>query len=455
MAPARRIDRDRLRALRAEEDARFLKRIPKSLAMLAEAKAAMPSGVPMAWMASDYRHPPLFVESGAGGGFTDVDGNHYLDMNHADLSMTCGYGDPRMVAAVAAQMGKGSQFLLPGGDAIAVARALAARYPLPFWQFTLSASSANAEAIRLARLATGRPGLLVFAGGYHGHLAATLVTESGGPAGQARADGLGLPADGARDTRIARFNDIDAVRTLLEPGDIACVLTEPALTNCGLVLPRPGFLDALAEACRAAGTLLILDETHTQTFAFGGLTRAWALTPDMITLGKSLGGGVALGAYGMTGPLAALMERHLDVDIAERPGLAVGGTLYANALSLAAARVALTELMTEPAFARLDDLGRRLAAGLERAVAGLPWCIQRLSGRVGLHGAPESPACGQAARRGLDFELIDARRVFMANRGIWDAIATAGPAASFAHDGDDMDRYGAVFASFIAAVTTG
>ena len=206
-------------------------------------------------------------------------------------------------------MADGPSFLLPGEDAIAVAELLADRFALPFWQFTLSATGANTEALRIARLATGRGSYLAFEGRYHGH-ADEMLAEST-PTGES-AEYLGLTPEIQKRAISVAFNDLPTLRSLLETKRFACLIAEPALTNCGLVSPDDGFWAEAWKICQTTGTLLILDETHTQTFAYGGLRRGWNMDCDMLTIGKCLGGGVPIGAYGMTAQLARLMEKHLD-----------------------------------------------------------------------------------------------------------------------------------------------
>ncbi|MGH6961325.1 MAG: aminotransferase class III-fold pyridoxal phosphate-dependent enzyme, partial [Dongiaceae bacterium] len=327
-------DPQRIRALTEREGKRFRAERPRSAALWARARRSMPRGVPMGWMTAVYQHPPIFVAEGSGAWFTDVDGHRYLDMNQADMSANAGYAPTAVVEAVGRRMSGGSQFLLPGEDAIAVAETLAARYRLPFWQFTLSASGANAEIIRLARHVTGRDRLLLFDGKYHGHIEDTLVVLANGAT---RPEMPGLPADAAARARIVSLNDLAAVEAALAPRDVALVMVEPALTNVGVVLPDPGFHAGLRQLTRATGTLLAYDETHTMVAAPGGLTGAWNLNCDAIGLGKTLGGGVPIGAYGVTEELA----RHLE-DAPTLPGsppesvggIATGGTLFGNALSM-------------------------------------------------------------------------------------------------------------------------
>ncbi len=440
------IDRARLAALRRREDAATEIRTRQSRALLERGRTVMPSGVPMSWMAGLYENPPIFVTHGEGARFWDADGNVYLDMNQADLSMTCGFTPEPVLEAVARQIQNGPSFLLPGEDAIAVAELLAQRFGLSHWQFTLSASSANNEATRIARVATGRDKALMFEGHYHGHVDEMLA--AGGSYSEAGYVGLPQGAAGRADT--VPFNDLASLRTALETKRYACLMAEPALTNCGLVLPDDGFWESATELCRATGTLLVIDETHTQTFAFGGMIRAWKLAPDMVTIGKCVGGGLPMGAYGMKPELARVMEQNLD---RHRGGavLPTGGTVYANALSMAAARAALEEVLTEDSYARVASLGKQLADGLNAGFArhGLPWRAPLLGGRSGWCLEPTLPRNAVEAGRSIDYALIDARRAFMGNRGIWEAIASAGPAVSFAHEPADIDEYLAVADAFL------
>jgi glutamate-1-semialdehyde 2,1-aminomutase len=444
------IDDAALAALRAREARAFGERTPKSAALRARALRHLPHAVPMAWMAGLYPMPPVYAHSGRGARFADVDGNEYLDFNVCDLSMCAGFGPAAVVEAVSRQLARGAHFLLPTEDAIWVAEELAQRVGLPFWQATLSASGANTEVLRLARLATGREGLVVFGGHYHGHLDETLVAESGG---RAVPDAEGLPAGAGAHTRVLPFNELGALERELESRSVALVLTEPALTNCNVVLPAPGFLEGVRELTARTGTLLCLDEAHTFQFAYGGLYRAWRLAADFVVLGKGLGTGVSFGLYGMSERLATLHARHLAVDGGAR-GLACGGTTYGSALALAAARAALESLLRAEDYERIAALGTRLADGLERLMAArrLPWRAFRLGPRSGYCLAPELPRSGADARRSLDAAFIDARRLFMANRGVWDAVMSAGPQVSLAHSAEDVDRYLAVAAAFFDAV---
>jgi len=435
------VDPQTIADLTARELKRFAAERPRSAALLAQGGKAMPSGVPMAWMRGLYHHPPIVVDTGAGARFTDVDGHSYVDFNQADMSSNAGYAVPDIVEAVSRRMATGAQFLLPVEDAIVVSEELARRFGLSHWQYTLSASSANTEAIRLARLATGRERVLIFDGSYHGHLGETMLDYHGD--GEPVSYGLGLPRDHGLNTSMVPFNDLDAAAAVLAKAGTACVLVEPALTNVGLVFPADGFLDGLRQACDRHGALMIVDETHTHMFAFGGLVRFWGLRPHMVVLGKNLAGGIAIGAYGMGAELADVMDRHVFDHAGDVPGLATGGTLYGNALSLAAARATLEHVLTEEGYARNARLGERLAQGLQGLIdeAGFDWRAQHLLSRAGWLYHSSEPVSGTEAVAMMDVALSDLRRVYMANRSIWEAIVTAGPAISFAMTEADIDLY--------------
>ncbi len=454
MAVAQGIDRRRIGELTERELTRFLDDRPRNAALLERARASMPLGVPMAWMASLHGHPPLYLERGEGAHLYDVDGHRLLDMNIADTSMFCGYGPEPVVRAVSERIRLGAQFLMPSEDAIAVAEELARRWGLPKWQFTLSATFANTEAIRLARYATGRPAIVTFDGKYHGHADELLVAlEDGRPVPELR----GLPPGVEAHVRVAPYNDLEAVARALEPGDVACVLVEPALTNIGVVQPDEGFHATLRSMTRDAGTVLVVDETHTLICGPGGLVRRWGLDPDVVVLGKSIGGGVPIGAYGMSEEIASHLRA---IEEYGGPGaledeVATGGTLFGNPLQMAAARATLLEVLTDGAYERTARLGARLADGIEAAASevGLPWRAHRLFPRSGYAFDGALARTGAGARAAHDGELWRLLRLWMGNRGVWEAMEWAGPAISVAATDADVDHYLGVLGELVAELS--
>ncbi len=426
------LDRDRIRRLHEQERQRFVDARPRTLELLARAGEHMPNGVPMAWMASD-NEPPVYVDRGEGPGFTDVDGFHYVDFNASDMSMFCGHANPAIVRAIEDRARRSTQFLLPTEESVRVAEILADRYPCtPHWQFTLSATQANTEAIRLARAATGRDVVLLFAGHYHGHFDEALVDLDAGTAVQLE---RGLAKGVTGRVRITQFNDEPSLAEALARRDVAVVLTEPALTNnVHFLPPEPGWHDALRRLTREQGTVLAYDETHTHVVGVGGATGMWNLDPDVVTIGKAVAGGVPMGAYGVTDTLAG----ELDVD----RHVATGGTLFGNPLSAAAAVAALSEVLTLEAYAHTSALGSMLADGIEASIerAGLPWTVYRFGPRTGQWYGP-APRTGADALALTDLELTKLFRVWFANRGIWEALPGAGPTVPVPAGDADVYRY--------------
>jgi glutamate-1-semialdehyde 2,1-aminomutase len=446
------IDRDRLGVLEARENTRFVAERPKSTALLERSRRTMPRGVPMSWMDDLYEHPPVFVAHGRGATITDVDGHDYLDMYLADMSAFCGHAPQPVVDAVSRRMALGNQFLMPDEDSVAVAEHLAERYGMPKWQFTLSATQANTEVIRLARAATGREIIVMFDAKYHGHVDATLVVLENG---EVVPEEHGLPRWISGQARIVGFNDIDALEAALAPRDVALVIAEPAMTNAGFILPEPGFHDALRRLTRETGTLLALDETHSLVTAYGGLTREYGLEPDMLTIGKSIAAGVPLAAYGMSPSIAAHIaapDVHHLVSGATIDQVSTGGTLFANALSMAAGRAALLDVLTEDAFARAAQLGERMGAGLRAAIetAGLAWSVVQSGSHATYFFAQRAPHNGAESRAADDPQLRALIRVWLANRGVWESGWWLGPTVSLAHTADDVDRYIDLFGRCLA-----
>jgi glutamate-1-semialdehyde 2,1-aminomutase len=452
-APKSGVDRALVKSLKDAEDARYTAAHPRSAGLLARARQSMPNGVPMAWHRSSYHHLPPWAVEGHGAHVTCVDGHEYRDFNIADMSMFAGYAPEPLVRAVSERMARGNQFLLPVEDAIVVSEELARRFGLPKWQYTSSATHANTEALRVARVATGREKVILFDGKYLGHFDAGLVEldEDGRPIPEER----GLRADVVDGTVIVPWNDEAALARALEGRDVALVLTEPAITNnIGLLLPDPGFHDALRRLTRETGTLLAYDETHTQVVGPGGLVHAWGLAPDIVAAGKSLAGGVPFGAWGMTEAVAAVLEQRKGPD-GERSGLiAIGGTIFGNALALAAARAVMTEILTPEAYAHTQRLGAKLASGMRASVVahGLPWHIHHLGPRSGYTFAPVPIRNGAEGRAAADDLLTRLIRIWLATRGVWEAIVGAGPVCSVPCSDEDVDAYLAAWDELLGAL---
>jgi glutamate-1-semialdehyde 2,1-aminomutase len=410
-------DPARLAGLHERERADFRDRHPRSAALAAEADRHLIAGVPMAWMRRWPGDFPLFVADASRGMVRDVDGHDYVDLCLGDTGAMGGHAVPAVTATIADRSGRGATSMLPTVDAAWVGAELARRFGLPVWQFALSATDANRFALRIARLATGRTRILVFDWCYHGTVDETLVTLDGLGRVVAREGSIGVPVDPSLTTAVVPFNDVAALERALGGRDIACVLAEPALTNIGIVLPEPGFHDALRELTRDTGTLLVLDETHTICTGPGGYTAAHGLTPDLLVVGKPIGGGVPAAAYGLSAAVADVVgarfaERSIDVS-------GIGGTLAGNALSVAAMRAALSTTLRAEDFAIAIPLAERFTAGAAEVIAAhrLPWHVQRLGCRAEYWFCPP-PRDGAAAAAAGDADLEAFLHLYALNRGV-------------------------------------
>jgi glutamate-1-semialdehyde 2,1-aminomutase len=345
---------------------------------------------------------------------------------------------------------EGITTMLPTEDAAWVGGELARRFGLPYWQFALTATDANRWMLRMCRHVTSRPRVAVFNWCYHGSVDEAFVTLDEGGSARARDRLVGPAVDPAETTRVAEFNDLDSVDEVLAEGDVACLLMEPALTNIGIVLPEPGFLEGVRELCTRHSVLLIIDETHTLSAGPGGCTAAWGLEPDAVTLGKSIGGGVPIGAYGLTKDLADWIAAQADADYEDTGG--VGGTLAGNALSLAAARATLAEVLTDEAFEHMVRLRERFVEGVEAAIAehGMPWSIVSLGARCEYRFSPEPPRTGAESAAAGDPELDRYLHLYLMNRGVlitpFHNMALMCPATTEEH----VDRHTEVFAAAVA-----
>ena len=431
--------------LMTRELERFRAEHPRSLALAEEARRTLLGGVPMHWMTRWPGGFPVFADEAKGARFRDVDGHEYVDLCLGDTGAMTGHAPEPTLRAIAAQAPRGITLMLPSEDALWVGQEMQRRFGLPSWQFALTATDANRFAIRIARAITGRPKILVYNWCYHGTVDETFATLD--PQGNVveREGNIGPPVPLAETTRVVEFNDVEGLEHQLAMGDVACVLAEPALTNIGIVLPAPSFHTELRKLTRDTDTLLIIDETHTLSAGPGGYTRAYGLEPDMLTIGKTIAGGIPAAAYGFSELVAERVQAEITDEVADTGG--IGGTLAANVLQFAAMRATLSEVLTDEAFARMIALGERFEAGVQGAIDenGLPWHVTRLGCRVEyLFHAERSRTGAQAAAAG-DEALDRLIHLYALNRGIlltpFHNMALMSPATTEA----DVDRHTEVF----------
>lgn len=445
------IDRQRLAACHAAEEQLFATSHPRSAQLAGEARRSLLGGVPMAWMTRWPGAFPLFFDEAHGARFTDVDGHEYVDFCLGDTGAMTGHGLAQVADALYRQAGRGITTMLPSADAAWVGEELTRRFGLPAWQMAMTATDANRFVLRFARFLTGRSRVLVFDWCYHGSVDETLVTRDASGRTVPRGGNIGPQVDPALTTVVVPFNDIDALEAALATREIAVVLAEPALTNIGIVLPDPGFHDALRALCTRYDTLLAIDETHTICVGPGGATREWGLAPDFFVIGKTIGGGMPVAAYGCTAELAGRINELLADKSIDTSG--VGGTLTGNALALAATRATLSSTLREDDFAHMIPLATAWTEGVQLTIDthSLPWNVQQLGARAEYWFCPP-PRDGAAAAAAVDAELDAFMHLFALNRGIlltpFHNMALMSPH----HTLEDVHRHTAVFAEAVAAL---
>ncbi|HET9261219.1 MAG TPA: aspartate aminotransferase family protein [Acidimicrobiia bacterium] len=438
-----------------DEEARFLERSPEAAIYAEKAKKVLPGGVTSSWQIS--RPQPIWIEEGRGSRVRDVDGNEYVDYHGGYGAMLAGHAHPAVVAAVTERVRKGTHFAQPTPDALVVADELVERYGMPLWRFGNSGTEATMDAIHLMRAITGRDLIVKFEGAYHGHHDAAMVSvwnEDGlGPEHRPRsvAAGGGIPQAMVDLTLIATFNDLTLVETLFDehPGEIAGIIVEPILQNCGILLPGEGFLQGLREITRRHHALLTYDEVKTGlTVGKGGATRRFGVQPDIVCLAKSLGGGLPISAIGGTQEVMAAITEGTYEQV---------GTFNGNPLSMAAARAMLTEVMVPETYEHLQALQSRMREGAETVIRR-----HHLAAHVATAGAKGSVIySAEPMKTYRDFLAIDGRYAVAAwlyqfNRGVFLPPWAKGEQwlISVQHTTEDIDRYLETLDGFAGVITS-
>jgi glutamate-1-semialdehyde 2,1-aminomutase len=444
------IDRGRLAQLLEVELERFRAEHPRSAELHERARRSLVGGVPMPWMMLWAGGFPVVAERAEGNRVVDVDRHEYVDLCLGDTGAMTGHSPPEVVRTLQERLARGITTMLPTEDAAWVGEELGRRFGLQQWLFTLTATDANRTALRIAREVTGRPKVLVYSYCYHGSVDEALAVAAPDGTTRSREGNVGPAVDPSVTTRAVEFNDVGALERALAHGDVACVLAEPAMTNMGIVLPDAGYHDALRELTRRHGTLLIIDETHTLSAGPGGCTAEWGLEPDLFTIGKAIGSGIASGALGLSEQVAREMMEQTHADYEDTGG--VGGTLAGNAFSLAAMRVTLEKVLTPEAYTRAIPLAGRFADGVRDAVAshGLGWNVTQLGCRAEYRFQPEPARNGTEAHDASDPELERYLHLHALNRGVlltpFHNMALMGPTTT----AQDVDRHSEVFAEAVA-----
>ena len=446
-----------LEAMLAREQSRYAANHPRSRELFAAGQAHYLYGAPSHWMRRWAGGFPLYAKSASGAHVTCIDGFDYVDLCLGDTGGMCGHAPAAVTEAVSAQLARGATLMLPTPDAQWVGAELSRRFGLPYWGFTTSASDSNRAVIRMARMITGRDKVLVFNGCYHGSVEEAHVALADGRV--VMRNGIHANAvDHARVSKVVEFNDLPALEAALAPGDVACVLTEPMMTNYGMIVPEPGYLAGMRELTRRTGTLLIIDETHTFSNGPGGYTPAHGLEPDLFVIGKAVGGGIPVGLYGVSADVAERFWRVVPkvnpAVVKQSAHLGFGGTLAGSAVQVAAVRAVLDRVLTDSAFASMLRLAERLAEGARALIAQarLPWYVAQSGARVETMYAPEPPRNAGDVARGRDGTLEALLHVFFMNRCVlltpFHSMMLMCPATTV----QDVDRYLAVLAEFAKAL---
>jgi glutamate-1-semialdehyde 2,1-aminomutase len=449
------ISRERIAELTEREARRLDERTPASGRMFERARQPLAAGVASSYQVRDPW--PIYLERGSGAKVWDVDGNEMWDFHNGFGSMIQGHANPAIGRAVQNRYELGTHFAAPTEDAIVVAEELVRRFRLPRWRYTNSGSESTMDAIRIARALTGRDDVLKIFGSYHGHHDTVMVSigieydkigDHDHPVSLPY--GGGIPQSTVDHVFAVHFNDAESMERRIveldrEGRKPACVIMEAAMMNLGVVLPEDGYLEAVREITRKHGVVLIFDEVKTGLcIAAGGATERWGVVADMVTLAKSLGGGLPTGAIGMTEEVAAVVEDGTVYQV---------GTYNGNPLGMAAARASLTEVLTPEAYAHLDRLNDRIVKGCQAVVEEfeLPGYAVGIGSKGCVTFAPVKVIDYETFKEHQDAELADLAWLYNANRGIF---MTPGReeewTLSVTHTDEAIDAYVNVFREMAA-----
>ena len=447
------VNREKLQEQYEKEVQLFERNHPKSGQLYQQAKDSLLQGVPMNWMTKWAGSYPVFVDHAKGAHFVDVDGNRYLDLCLGDTGSMIGHAPDPAVEAITRYVQKGTTFMLPTEDAIWNSEELGRRFGMKYWQYATSATDANRFCLRLAREVTGRPKVLVYNWCYHGTVDETVaVLDENTGQTVAKPGSLGPQCNPEITTKVIEWNDVSALEEALRDEDVAAVLAEPVMTNCGIVHPDPGYHDRLRELTQKYGTLLIIDETHTICTGVGGYTKEYGLKPDMVVVGKTIAAGIPAAAYGFTRELGEKVASAIPPELCDIGG--IGGTLAANALSMHAIRAVLSQVLTEEFYEKTVPLATRFNQGVQQVIDKyqLPWNTTQLGCRTEYWFRKEPARNGGEAEAAVDFALDQYMHLASLNRGILMTPFHNMALISAATTEEDIDMHTKVFEEIVAAI---
>ncbi len=446
------INRDMMKKQFELELKQFEETHQKSKALYLIAKDNLLQGVPLNWMVRWMGGFPVSVEEAKGVHFTCADGHEYIDFCLGDTGSLVGHAPEAAAKAINEQFNKGASFMLPTQDAIWNGQELQRRFGMKYWQFATSATDANRFALRLARKITGRTKILVFNWCYHGTVDETIASLAADGKTVSRIGNIGQPVELSQTTKVVEWNDIEALEEALKDRDVAAVLAEPVMTNIGVVFPDPGFHKAMRELTEKYETILIIDETHTMCAGVGGYTKENRLEPDMVTCGKFLASGIPAGAYGFSEEFGQRAIKVIEAEYGVAKG--IGGTLAANALTMAAMRATLSEILTEEFYSRNTPLATRFNEGVEKTIKefDLPWSTTQLGCRTEYIFKKQAPKNGMEAYLAKDQGLDWYMHLACLNRGILMTPFHNMALISSATTEADIDRHTEVFREVVSNI---
>ena len=449
------IDLDRIDTLIEEEEAKLEPKHRASIAYRTVAETTIAGGVASSWQAA----PPhaIYIDHGLGNRLWDIDGNEYVDFHLGYGAMVAGHAHPKIVEAIKRQAARGTHFAQPTKDLDAVGENLAERFRLPLWRFCNSGTEATLEACRLMRANTGREIIIKIEGTYHGHHDSLMFSVGPHPSKIGPREhpntvpqALGIPKALGDLVRVVPFNDLDEVRRALEEneGTVAGMIIEPAMMNCGVILPDPGYLEGLKDLLHRHGAYLAFDEVKTgATIAYGGAVEAFGVTPDIVCLAKAIGGGLPCGAIGATRELyRPVLEDEYDM----------AGTFNGNPLTMAASKATLTEVLTRDAYDHFDAIHKVLADGCTSVIEKyrLPAYVAGLGAKGSVIYSP-TPVREYRDAMGIDERITYIAWLFQQNRGVfkspWSKQETW--TTSVFHTDEDAKRYVDNFEELAAALS--
>jgi glutamate-1-semialdehyde 2,1-aminomutase len=447
------INREKLKIAYEKECLLFEENHPKSKEAFEKAKGSLLQGVPMNWMVKWAGSYPVCVKEAKGAKFTDIDGNEYLDLCLGDTGSMIGHAVEASVDAICEYVKLGTTFMLPVEDCAWNGEELTRRFKVKYWQFATSATDANRFVLRLCREVTGKKKILAYNWCYHGTVDETvaIIDEKTGKT-IAKPGNLGPQVDPSETTVMIEWNDIPALEAALKTGEIACVLAEPVMTNCGIVHPDPGYHEALRELTRKYGAYLIIDETHTICTGVGGYTKAYNLDPDAVVVGKTIASGIPAAAYGFSEELGNKIAAAIPYELCDIGG--IGGTLAANALTMHVMKTTLSQVLTQDFYDKTIPMATRFNEGVQEAINefDLPWNTTQLGCRTEYWFKKIPAKNGGEAEAAVDFELDQYMHLASLNRGILMTPFHNMALITSATTEADIDRHTAVFREVVKQI---